>query len=200
MIPRNVSHSSWGQSCSLKAWCLQIPSSVQTLRAWQYWNVPCKTQHYHNALISCIYISKIKTWRQVHLWGAHTNHSYPCMRTWRSQEGLCPPELLQRGFLQRYTLQTQWHQDADSLQGHVPLCNSHLHTDQLSRTGLTKYTLWTLSNITICFHVSHLCGLQDFLGETSTPLAAVLPAVPMRSRWHGSVPSLLSIPSGGGLQ
>lgn len=33
---------------------------LETLWAWQYWNVPCKTQHYHNAFISCIYISKIK--------------------------------------------------------------------------------------------------------------------------------------------
>lgn len=76
------------------------------------------------------------------------------------------------------------------LAGNVPLWNSHLQADQLSRTRLTKYTLWTLSDITVCPHVSHLCGLWVFLGEMSTPLAAVLLAVP----------SLLCIPSSGGLQ
>lgn len=45
------------------------------------------------------------------------------------------------------------------LAGTCAFVNSHLHAAQLSQTGLTKYTLWTVSNITVCFHGSHLCGL-----------------------------------------
>lgn len=53
VIPGTVSHSSWGQSYCLKAWCLPTLRPTQgqdQLWAWQQFSLLYNTQHYHNAL------------------------------------------------------------------------------------------------------------------------------------------------------